>query len=425
MSTARQELLENWPIMAVACLLIFFAFGVPTYSLPFMYGAAMEEFGWTNAQANFLSTAKFLIGAVAAISMGILIDKAGSRWTVLAGTAAGGVAMALFLFATNLPVYYLAGALLGFSAASIVAAMKVVISRLFHTNQGVAIGIVLTATSFGGVVMPQVWPVLLESMNWRHIIALFSVGPLLIAIPLWLAFVAKTEPRTREMLDSPTVSQSGTSMWEHFKGMSAQPAFWLMAVGIFVVSAVDQALMQNYVNFLRVDKGMDLRETISWAGTLLAIIGVVAKIGSGWIYDRFSIRGIAFFYLLLGISLFLGLPVAGTMTLLFFIVARGVAHGGLIVDVPILTKHYFGTERLGMTIGIMSVCVNLGYAAGPPLFGWFADTYGNFTVGMIAFASAATLSTLTIWWIKPRYWTPPAKREREVLAGEPSVAVGR
>jgi len=425
MSTARRELAHNWPMMAVACLLIFFAFGVPTYSLPFMYGAAMEEFGWTNAQANFLSTAKFLIGAVAAISMGMLIDKAGSRWTVLAGTAVGGIAMALFLFATNLPIYYLAGALLGFSAASIVAAMKVVISRLFSTNQGLAIGIVLTATSFGGVVMPQVWPVMLEIMNWRQIIAIMSVGPLLIGVPLWLVFIAKTEPHTREMLDSPTVSQSGTSMWQHFKSMSREPAFWLIAAGIFIVSAVDQALMQNYVNFLRVDKGLDLRETISWAGTLLAIVGVVAKIGSGWIYDRFSIRGIAYFYLLLGISLFLGLPVAGTLSLLLFIVVRGVAHGGLIVDVPILTKHYFGTERMGMTIGIMSVCVNLGFAAGPPLFGWFADTYGNFSTGIIVFGSAATLSTLTIWWIKPRYWTPPAQREREILAGQPSVAVGR
>ncbi|HEX6994589.1 MAG TPA: MFS transporter [Gammaproteobacteria bacterium] len=425
MSTARREIVDNWPMMAVACLLIFFAFGVPTYSLPFMYGAAMEELGWTNAQANFLSTAKFLIGAVAAISMGMLIDKVGSRWTVLAGTAVGGIAMALFLFATNLPVYYLAGALLGFSAASIVAAMKVVISRLFSANQGVAMGIVLTATSFGGVLMPQVWPVMLETMNWREIIALMSIGPLLIAVPLWLVFVAKTEPRTRQMLDSPTASQNGTSMWEHFVGMSVQPAFWLMAAGIFIVSAVDQALMQNYVNFLSVDKGMDLRETISWAGTLLAFVGVAAKIGSGWIYDRFSIRGIAFFYLLLGISLFLGLPVAGTMSLLLFIVVRGVAHGGLIVDVPILTKHYFGMERIGMTIGIMSVCVNLGYAAGPPLFGWLADTYGNFSVGMIAFGSAATLSTLTLWWIKPRFWTPPAEREREVLAGAPTVAVGR
>jgi OFA family oxalate/formate antiporter-like MFS transporter len=411
MSTAENDLARHWPTVVVAFLLVFFAFGVPTYSLPFMYGAAMEEFGWTNAQANLLSTAKFLIGAVAALGMGMLIDKAGGRWTVLAGTAVGGVAMALFLFATNLPVYYLAGALLGFSAAAIVAAMKVLVARLFSANQGLAMGIVLTATSFGGIVMPQVWPPLLEVLNWRQIIALLSVGPLLVAVPLWVLFMAFS-PASRQVVDAPSVSSNGTTIWQHFREISRERAFWAIAAGIFIVSAVDQALMQNYVNFLRVDKGMDLRTTISWAGSLLAVIGVLAKVGSGWFYDRFSIRGIACFYLLLGVSLFLGLPVAGVGSLLLFIVVRGIAHGGLIVDVPILTKHYFGIERIGMTIGIMSVFVNLGFAAGPPVFGWLADQYGSFGPGMVAFGTLAAGATLTLWWVKPRYWTPPSERDR-------------
>src|SRR5690606_32559425 len=156
MNTARQELAVNWPIVTVAFILVFFAFGVPTYSYPFMYAAAMEEFGWSNTEAQLLNTAKFLMGAVAALGMGMLIDRVGGRWTVLAGAAVGGIAMALFMFATSLPVYYLAGVLLGFSAASIVAAMKVIVARLFTANQGLAMGIVLTATSFGGGVMAWV-----------------------------------------------------------------------------------------------------------------------------------------------------------------------------------------------------------------------------------------------------------------------------
>jgi hypothetical protein len=40
----------------------------------------------------------------------------------------------------------------------------------------------------------------------------------------------------------------------------------------------------------------------------------------------------------------------------------GIAHGGLIVEAPVLTKHYLGPRNLGMTIGIVSVAVNLGFA---------------------------------------------------------------
>ena len=197
----------------------------------------------------------------------------------------------------------------------------------------------------------------------------------------------------------------------------------LIAAGIFLVSAVDQALMQNYVSFLRFDKGMDLRATISWAGSLLAVIGVVAKVGSGWFYDRFSIRGIAFFYFLLAASVFLGLPVAGIGSLLLFITVRGIAHGGLIVDVPILTKHYFGMERIGLTMGIMAVCVNLGFAVGPPVFGLLADIFGSFSVGMIIYGVIASIATLTLLPIKPRFWIAPADRKSDDVAGAaPAVA---
>jgi MFS family permease len=422
MSTAREELVANWPMMAVAFLLVFFAFGVPTYSLPFMYDAAMRELGWTNAEVNLLATARFVIGAAAALGMGVIIDKMGGRWTVLIGTAVGGIAMALFLFATNLPVYYIAGALGGFSASSILAAMKVIVSRLFSANQGVAMGVVLTATSFGGVVMPLIWPPLLQVMNWRQIIAVLSLGPFLIAVPLWLVYMARSH-KMRELVSAPSEVRSGTTMWQHFQFISREPGFWLIAAGIFMVSAVDQALMQNYVSFLHNDKGMDLRTTISWAGSLLAVLGVLAKVASGWFYDRFSIRGIAYFYLLLAASVWLGLPVAGITSLLILIVMRGLAHGGMIVDVPILTKHYFGMERIGMTIGIMSVAVNLGFAAGPPIFGWLADRFGNFSNGMVVFGAIAAVATLSIWWVKPRYWTSPA--EQAALAAQAGVVAGQ
>lgn len=414
MTTAKQDLVTHWPLLLVAFLLVFVAFGVPTYSLQFIYPEAMREFGWSNAQVNLLSTAKFLTGAVAALSMGILVDKLGGRWTVLVGTVAGGIAMALFLFATNLTIYYLAGVMLGFSGSSIVAAMKVIVARLFTINQGLAMGIVLTATSFGGVVIPWVWRFGLDYYNWRVIMAFFSLGTVVIAVPAWLIYMSRRN-ETRDIVASPTRTVSSKSVWAHFKLISSERGFWLIALGIFLVSAVDQALTQNHVLFLRNDRGIDSPNVIATATMMFALIGMAAKVGSGWIFDRFSIRGIAFFYGLLAVSIFLSLPVAGLATIVLFITARGIAHGGMIVDVPILTRHYFGMERIGMTMGVMAVCVNLGFAAGPPLLGWFADTYGNFTIGMIVYGCLAGVASLTLLPLKPRYWTSPAARKARGL----------
>src|SRR5689334_20719178 len=330
-NTPSHELTRNWPMLVVAFILVFLAFGIPTYSLPFMYGPAMKEFGWSNAEVNLLSTAKFLIGAVAALGMGILVDRIGGRLAVLIGTAAGGVAMGLFLFATNLPVYYLAGAMLGFSASSIVAAMKVIISRLYTIHQGAAMGIVLTATSTGGVVMPWIWAPLLDAgWNWRTIIAMMSIGPFLIAVPLWIIFVAMSK-KLGPTIKAPTVIQNKLTTWEHFKLISQDRNFWLIAIGIFLVSAVDQAVQQNTVQFLIKNKGMNI-DKIAWAASLTAVLGVAAKILSGWFYDQTSIRGIRWFYVLLAVSTWLIVPIAGPLTLALFVVTRGVAHGGMIVD---------------------------------------------------------------------------------------------
>jgi len=422
-NTPSHELIRNWPILVVAFILVFLAFGIPTYSLPFMYGPAMKEFGWSNAEVNLLSTAKFVIGAVAALGMGILVDRLGGRLAVLIGTVAGGIAMALFLFATNLPVYYLAGAMLGFSASSIVAAMKVIISRLCTIHQGIAMGIVLTATSMGGVVMPWIWaPLLQAGWNWRTIIAMMSIGPFLIAVPLWVIFVAQSK-KLGPAINAPSLIQNKLSTWEHFKLISQDRNFWLIALGIFLVASVDQAVQQNTVQFLIHDKGMNINK-IAWATSLIAVLGIIAKIGSGWFYDRTSIRGIRFFYVLLAVSTWLILPVAGPLTLTVFIVTRGMAHGGMIVDVPILTRHYFGLERLGLTIGIMSVADNLGYAAGPPLLGWLADiNHGSFVNGMLIYGAVAAVAVVSLLRVAPRFWVSPAKRRQEALAqGASNVA---
>jgi OFA family oxalate/formate antiporter-like MFS transporter len=417
-SSHEHELIRNWPILVVAFILVFLAFGIPTYSLPFMYGPAMKEFGWSNAEVNLLSTAKFVIGAAAALGMGILVDRLGGRLAVLIGTAAGGVGMAMFLFATNLPMYYLAGAMLGFSASSIVAAMKVIISRLCTIHQGAAMGIVLTATSTGGVVMPWIWaPLLQAGWNWRTIIAMMSVGPFLIAVPLWVIFVARSK-KLGPTINAPTPLQNKLSTWQHFKLISQDKNFWLIAVGIFLVSGVDQAVQQNTVQFLMHNKGMII-DKIAWAASLIAVLGVFAKIASGWFYDQTSIRGIRFFYMLLALSTWLILPVAGALTLTLFIVTRGMAHGGMIVDVPILTRHYFGLERMGLTIGIMSVAVNLGYAAGPPVLGWLADiNHGSFANGMLIYGAVGAAAVISLLRVIPRFWMPPAKRREQEAAAQ-------
>jgi MFS family permease len=117
------------------------------------------------------------------------------------------------------------------------------------------------------------------------------------------------------------------------------------------------------------------------------------------------------------VSVILALPVAGIVTLTVFLVVRNIAHGGMIVEAPVITKHYLGPRNLGMTIGIVSVFVNLGFAAGPPILGWLYDLNGNYTMGFVIYSGVAFLACGLLLPLKPRYWTPPGKKHQEQEVG--------
>ena len=178
-------------------------------------------------------------------------------------------------------------------------------------------------------------------------------------------------------------------------------------------------MTQNQVLFLRVDKGIDIRN-VAWASSLFAAVGLLSKIAWGWVYDRKSVRGIQVTYLMLVVAIVLAFPVAGVMSMTVFMAMRGFAHGGLIVDVPVLTKHYYGPQNIGLNMGIMAVFMNLGFSVGPPLLARFADTQGTYYNGFILFAVIALVAAAMLTPIRPRFWEPPAKRDK--MLGLPARA---
>lgn len=397
------ELAEQWPVVAVAFVMMVFAFGVPTFALPFVYAGAVDEFGWTRQEAVALTSFKFYTAAIASLLIGRLLDVTDPKYLIACCAALGGVAMLCFYFADTLAVYYLVGVVLGVNSAGMAVGANVIICRTFERSTGTALGMTLAGTSTAGMLVPLIMAPLMPAIGWRHTMMLMSLGIWLIALPAWFYLLRARNPLAQKLRND-SYSAAKTGMWIHFKTLAVTRNFWFIVAGIFLVSAVDQGLLQNQVLFLRNEAGLDLG-MVAWGATLLAAIGVGSKVAFGWIYDRLSILGIVLCYLLLAVSVGLAFTVVGIATMVLFMTIRGLAHGGLIVDAPVLAKHHYGPENVGLNIGIFTLCMSLGFGFGPALLAGMADESGSYLGGFKIALVASLLATALLYPIKPRFWS--------------------
>ena len=146
---------SDWWIVFAGFLSIIFTFGVPTLMMPVLYGPIIDEFGWTWAQVTLVVTLKFGAGAVFGIFFGALIDRFSVRRIVTIASITSAIAMASFLLVQSLWQFYAAGLVPGLGSITVMIAVKVIVSKRFMQNQGLAIGATLLGTAVAGIFTPR------------------------------------------------------------------------------------------------------------------------------------------------------------------------------------------------------------------------------------------------------------------------------
>jgi MFS family permease len=399
MNSSVKELREQWPLVAVLFLMQVFAFGFPTFALPFVYSGAIEEFGWTRQEAVLLTSFKFYMSALAALAVGRLLDAVNPKYVIAVSSLLGALAMAGFMAVDGLPFYYALGVLLGLNGAGMAVSVNVVVGRSFIKSTGTMLGIVLSGTSVAGMVLPMLMAPLMISIGWRPAMAVLSCGIWVVALPAWL-ILSRKGTLIHERLQDQSFSASKSGMWSHLKRLSGTRDFWLIFIGVFLVMGVDQSVLQNQVLFLEVEKGLTL-EMVAWGAALLAGIGIVAKLLFGLLFDWLSIIGIILCYLLLAVSVGLSFTVSGVATMLVFMTVRGIAHGGLIIAGTVLLKHRYGVQNLGINLGIFLLATSIGFGFFPSFMASMADKSGSYSEAFALGTAAVFIAAILLFPVKP------------------------
>lgn len=403
----RRGLPFGWVMVGVAFLTLLFTFAASASVLPLIYGAIIDEFGWTRTQATVVFTYGSLFSMLLSLFViGPLIDRIGARTVVIGACTFTGLSMIGFLLIRDWWSYALLATVNHGMATVVMIGLKVLVSRWFTRNQGFAVGVMIAGSSVGGVILPIVAQGLLGEVGWRSMYAMLSVGIWVIVLPP-LLLVARDQPTDSELaeqigaqgdasrlaaLDLPFVTGEALRTRE----------FWLIAISLFIAAAIDMGLLQHTALFLERDRGLGAEAAvIGIAGTYA--LSILSKIGAGWFYDRTSLKGISATYALVGITAVLALGVTGTVSLLIFIIVRGIAHGGIIADSPILAKHMYGNRAMNRVLPILTGMTTAGFALGPLLLAAVHDATGSYQIGFIIFGIGGLVSAAMLWPVVPRY----------------------
>lgn len=401
----------GWWIVVAAFINLFFAVGIIFYGFPVFYPAFVAALGFTRAQV----TQGFLLGFLAVglpfgLLAGVLIDRIGARWVILAGVAFIGFPLIAMGSISRFWQYELLCVLevIGYVLAGPIA-NQVLIAHWFRAQRGRAMGYAYLGLGLGGAVAPVTINWLLRSFGWRHALQMVGAAILVVLFPVGI-WVTRSVPADMGLCPDGGVApveddpgRQGSASFHAVRAAVADRNFWLITLGSALVIGAMNAVIQHFIFFLE-SQGY----SASGASRFLSVL-LLASLGGrvivGHIADHFRKKNtMACFYCLLGAAIPLLYFAQHPLATLSFAVIFGFAMGADYMLIPLVTAECFGVASLGKILALIIMAYSIGQWAGPWVAGRIFDTLHSYDQSWTTMTCAALLGSALIYAIsRPRH----------------------
>jgi len=369
------------------------SFGILAYSFALFVVPWLTTFDAD--RAGVMSAIFMLQIAMGVISplAGRLFDQYAARWLVVSGglmLAAGLVLVSIathmwqitLLYATVLPV---AAALTGPLAS------QTIITKWFHEQRGLAIGISAIGTSIGGFIFPVLTGFLIASDNWRVTMHFLALIALLLICPLsWLILRRQppdiSNPVSRKAIDdehsAPLSRPQELRVWTSREILSTRN-FWLPVIALVPLSMAFGGIQFNLAAYAQ-DLGNTLSQS-AWLISLLSLSMIVGKLFFGFMSDRVDHRWLYWIAAaLMSITLILLQKEPAYPLLITCSVLTGLSTGGLLPLMGAIYSHRFGARSFGRVMGLVTMIITIG-GFGPLIAGAVFDATGSYDAAFLFF----------------------------------------
>lgn len=414
---AQSEFRMGWKVLLAGFLgTMCGASPLPFNVLGFLFQPLHEEFGWNVQQVSIGITVFGISASLLAPVFGSFADKYGVRrvaiWSLVG-----------FVIAFS-SLYFTPPTLIGFYALWLLVGIVGIgstpvtwsrgLSLWFVRQRGLALGIMLVGTSAAAFVVPQLAVWSSAEFGWRAIFPVVALLPLLVALPMTLAFFHEPRPEERPVaLNTASGALAGMTL----KQAMATRQFWLLWFSIFLIAAAYGGA-HIHLPAIVADHGIDR----SAAAGIMGIVGIgllCGRIGVGFLLDKIWGPAVAFpvlclpaiaCYLLMGTDSAMA-PISVAAFLL------GFAAGAESDLIAFLSARYFGMANFGRIYGMLYMPFGLMSAISPVIYGTVRVQTGSYD-GVLTAAAFAFIAGGALLLLLGRY--PESHETGEVPHGEPA-----
>jgi MFS transporter, OFA family, oxalate/formate antiporter len=394
----------GWNIVAIAMVFQLIVYGSVSSSFTFWVPGWMSDFQLQRAPIMVAAALMVVTAALLAPVAGRLMDRWYMSGVVATGLAFFAVGFMLLSFVREpwqiTAIYTLAmGPAVAF-AGPVVA--QTLVAKWFRARRGLAIGIVLTGTSGGAVLMPPLIVPLLSRFGWRA--TALMVAAIGVALMPIIFFVIRNSPEAvgtgPEPQGSPdrAASSPDDSQWTT-KDILLNRNFWAIVGAFLPFYIVSLAFTSNFRPLT-----LDLHLGAKMAGfafAAYATCSVIGKILVGRLSDLYNNKILLFASVaLFSVSLLLTTRDAGPVRFDIACTLAGFGSSALFTMQGALTARYFGATSFGRVLGLLSFVFALA-ALGGPLAGLIRDRLGSYDQFLIGAAIVQVLLALLIFRLKP------------------------
>jgi MFS family permease len=386
----------GWAIVSTCMIVVGFNAGVSNYANGIFLIPLQQYFHTSRtAIAQAIALTNFLAAPVLPV-LGILLDRWGSRRTLLIGLS--GLALTLFLLsATN--------ALWQFYVLIIVQQAlfvrfnepithQTVIGRWFVRLRGRAMGVTLAGVGIFGLTIPALLGVVIEHSGWRSGYLLAGALVAGLALPAVLFFMLNDPSEVGQYADGAAATPTTIRTLQHgatFAEAIRSPILWTLAL-TWTLCYIEHGVMSLQAPAMFQDAGLSVSGSARYLSFMLGV-SIIGRLGIGNLADRFNrVYLLSAALICMAMGALMMLWPAQPLARLGYVVFYGIGSGGVFTVFPVTVQSFFGLQSFGRIYSVVIVGSMLSTGVGNYLGARIYDWRGSYDAAIWVSFAAATLA---------------------------------